>query len=109
MPERGRHRIIQQRRNNFCSILLYVFMRELFSPHTFRAKTLVRIEQANTILAAYAGQGFVSNFCVNCSTNSLRASWSRIRNEIMTDLGDTLVNARNAGARRLGFDRGSDA
>jgi hypothetical protein len=33
-------------------------MREIFVPRTFRTKTLARIEQANAILAEYAGQGF---------------------------------------------------
>ena len=34
-------------------------MKEIFVPRTFRTKTLARIEQANAILAEYAGQGFV--------------------------------------------------
>jgi hypothetical protein len=96
VPERGRSRIIQQRRNNFCSILLYVFMRELFSPHTFRPKTLVRIEQANTILAEYAGQGFVLTlrqlfyqFVARQLVENTQRNYD--------NLGDTLVNARNVG------------
>ena len=38
-------------------------MKEIFVPRTFRTKTLTRIEQANAILAEYAGQGFTLTFC----------------------------------------------
>jgi hypothetical protein len=67
-------------------------MRELFSPHTFRPKTLVRIEQANTILAEYAGQGFVLTlrqlfyqFVARQLVENTQRNYD--------NLGDTLVNA----------------
>jgi hypothetical protein len=71
-------------------------MREFFLPRRFQRKTLTRIEQANTILAEYAGQGFVLTlrqlfyqFVARQLVENTQQNYD--------NLGDTMTNARNAG------------
>ncbi len=58
-------------------------MKEIFVNRTFRKKTLARIEQANAILAEYAGQGWqlFYQFVARQLVEDMQANYDALGNE----------------------------
>ena len=68
-------------------------MKEIFVPRTFRTKTFARIEQANAILADYAGQGWqlFYQFVARQLVENMQANYDALGNEFRGALAKAAV------------------